>query len=260
MAGGGELGAAFRSLAEDAAQAGENIGKSVSRFYDDTAERADASADTVMAAEDANTRAAEAVRPKEPAIPAGSDPGTGPAGGSGAVRDNPVARMLRGEPPRKYSTTKPLLDEYRGEEIPGNSIWPFGSAVEYLDESDREDFKLTVKDGKLYDADGELFDTSDARSLHSKDDPRAIFVMDHDGNIYASKSHSEGEFHHSSFLAGGDVAGAGELKVSNGELKLLSDKSGHYRPTLDMTRQVAQELQSRGVPLDDVDAQLWAKS
>lgn len=46
MAGGGELAAVFRSLAEDAAQAGENIGKSMSRFFEDTAERADASVDT----------------------------------------------------------------------------------------------------------------------------------------------------------------------------------------------------------------------
>lgn len=256
MAGGGAVSAVFRKLAQDVAQAGENIGKSISRFFEDTADRADDSVATTMAAEEANVRAANAIRPKAPDLPAGSDPGAGPAEGSG---DNPVARMLRGETPPKYSITKSLLPKYKGEEIPGNSVWP-GKTVQYLSESQRARFKLTVSDGKLYDARGRLFDTSDAQSLHTEDDPRAIFVMDHDGNIYASKSHVVGEFHHSSFLAGGDVAGAGELKVSNGILKLVSDGSGHYQPTLDMTRQVARELQSRGVPLDDVDVQLWAKS
>lgn len=153
----------------------------------------------------------------------------------------------------KWSITKSLLDRYRGEDV-HDWVWP-GSAVEYLDEPGRAAFRLTVKDGKLYDANGGLFDTSGARSLHSRD-PRAIFVMDEDGSIYAATRHVLGEFHHSSFLSGGDVAGAGELKVSNGDLKLISNKSTHYCPTRDMTLQVAKELQSRGLPLDDVDVEI----
>lgn len=43
MTGGGGLPAVFRSLADDAAEAGGKIGTSVSRFLDDTADRADAS-------------------------------------------------------------------------------------------------------------------------------------------------------------------------------------------------------------------------
>jgi hypothetical protein len=40
-------------------------------------------------------------------------------------------------------------------------------------------------------------------------------------------------FHHSSFLAGGDVIGAGEWIVEQGKLKKISANSGHYRPTID---------------------------
>lgn len=92
MADGGEIAAAFRGLAESAAQAGEDIGRSLERFYTDTAERADDSVRTVLAAEEENTRAANAIR---------TDAGTGPDSGgtgdppsSGASR---LARMLNGE-------------------------------------------------------------------------------------------------------------------------------------------------------------------
>lgn len=85
---GGELAATFRALAEDAAQAGENIGKAMGRFFDDTAEREDASVATHMAAEEANTRAANAIRPEAENL--------GSSGGGGSDR---IARMLRGENP-----------------------------------------------------------------------------------------------------------------------------------------------------------------
>jgi len=50
----------------------------------------------------------------------------------------------------------------------------------------------------------------------------------------------------------GDVAGAGELQVSNGELQFFSDQSGHYAPSWEMTQQVMAELRSHGVPIDQV--------
>jgi hypothetical protein len=153
----------------------------------------------------------------------------------------------------KWGITKSLLDRFRGEEV-HDQVWA-GSAVRYLDESERAGFRLTVRDGRLYDAGGRLFDTSGAATLHSADS-RAIFVMDPGGGLYASTRHSLGKFHHSSFLSGGDVAGAGELKVSGGDLKLISNKSTHYCPGRDMTLQVAKELRSRGVPLDDVDIEI----
>ena len=78
MAGGGELSAAFRALAHDAAQAGEDIGKSMSRFFEDTADRADQSVTTTLAADAENARALNAIRPKS------EDPL--PEGGSGGSR------------------------------------------------------------------------------------------------------------------------------------------------------------------------------
>lgn len=56
----------------------------------------------------------------------------------------------------------------------------------------------------------------------------------------------------------GDDGAAGELKVSNGEPQLISDQSGHYRPTQGMTAQVVQQLRSQGVPIDDNQINMMA--
>jgi hypothetical protein len=85
---------------------------------------------------------------------------------------------------------------------------------------------MEFKDGKIYDANGRLFDTSTASTAHSGGG-NAIFVMDANGNTFASKTQIVGEFHHSSLAAGQPVAAAGELRVEQGVLKAITDKSGH---------------------------------
>lgn len=79
----------------------------------------------------------------------------------------------------------------------------------------------------------------------------SIFVMDSAGNLYAG-AHKVGLFHHSSLLAGGDVAGAGEINVQDGQVKQVSNKSGHYKPLHDHAFQVLDELASRSVDLTQV--------
>jgi hypothetical protein len=80
----------------------------------------------------------------------------------------------------------------------------------------------------------------------------AIYVMDSAGRLYASQ-HKVGLFHHSSFLAGADVAGAGEMNVVGGVLKVITNKSGHYAPTKQEMAQVLEELEGRGVNLSQVE-------
>jgi len=166
----------------------------------------------------------------------------------GRTREEPPApapKPPRPVPVKPALKTKPMLDAYKGEELPGNSVWG-GSRVKYLTDAERAAYKLDFKDGKIYDANGRLFDTSAASSAHSGGG-NAIFVMDANGQIYASKTQVVGEFHHSSLAAGQPVAAAGELRVEQGVLKGISDKSGHYRPTSDMTDQALNVLESRGI-------------
>lgn len=129
--------------------------------------------------------------------------------------------------------------------------------VTYLTASELEETRVVVRDGKLYDSTGAPFDTGRGTSVWAGGDTRAIFVMDRYGNIYASNDHAVGRFHHSSFLGGKPVAGAGELKVEDGVLKLISDKSGHYRPPPECMRRVVAALKAAGVDVDGVEFDTW---
>jgi hypothetical protein len=144
-----------------------------------------------------------------------------------------------------------MLPQYAGEDVAGNEIWS-GNAVRYLTEAERSEFRLTFREGLICDARGELFDTSNAETVFSGTG-RAIFVMDADGNFFASKAQSIGAFHHSSFVAGGSVAAAGEIEVAQGMLVVISDKSGHYRPSQSYTYQAIERLKENNISLNGAD-------
>ncbi len=146
---------------------------------------------------------------------------------------------------------------YAGENLPDNDVWP-GSQVKYLSEVERQAFEIRIHNGKLYRADGSPLDTSDASNVFLGAGS-AIFVMDENGTFYASKQQKVGEFHHSSLLAGKPVAAAGEIGVITGELMLLSDRSGHYRPSQEFTRQALGALAGAGVDLSNVNMLLTVK-
>jgi hypothetical protein len=156
-----------------------------------------------------------------------------------------------------YQVT-PMHPTFVGEHLPGNAIWS-GSPVKYLDTNEREAFKLSFRFGRIIDAEGKVFDTTSSRTLLSNF-RRAIFVMDQDGNFFASKFHSVGRFHHSSFLAGAPVAAAGEIEVRKGELVTISDRSGHYLPGRRFTMQALDALQKCGVAIAKVKQDLIAGS
>lgn len=131
------------------------------------------------------------------------------------------------------------------------------SAVMYLKEDTRNELKLTIQDGKLYrkvppppnikaPSQYVLFDTARAGTAFTGAS-MAIYVMDMEGDFYVH-SHKVGEFHHSSFFAGKPVACAGEMKVSHGVLKRISNKSGHYKPTAAHFLQALERLRKAKVP------------
>lgn len=132
---------------------------------------------------------------------------------------------------------------YAGEEF-GTK---FGTSVKYLDEIERTAYQVTIHNGRLYSADGSLFDTRRGASVFKGGSGSAIFVMDHKGNLYLSNHQTVGKFHHSSFLAGAPVAAAGEMVVHDGEIKSISRRSGHYKPTVEQLNQCANHLKAQGV-------------
>jgi hypothetical protein len=165
----------------------------------------------------------------------------------GKVADDawPPPKLEGGEP----MPTKPVNSQYQGENLPGNNVWP-GQQVTYLDDAGREAYRVVPRDGKLVDVNGNPFDSAAGASAHSGAG-KAIYVMDEQGNVYASNYHGVGEFHHSSFMGGKPVSGAGELEVRNGEVIGITDRSGHYTPTQSMTRQTVERLRQQGIPIRD---------
>jgi hypothetical protein len=140
--------------------------------------------------------------------------------------------------------------QFAGEHLPGNGVWR-GQQVTYLDDAARAERQLFVRDGLIYDAEGNLFDTATA-STHFSGEGRAIFVMDQEGNIFASTYQRVGEFHHSSLAGGQPVTGAGELVVENGQLTLITNHSGHYHPSAELNEQVLRNLEAQGVDVSAV--------
>ncbi|KAI6674126.1 hypothetical protein NL676_002032 [Syzygium grande] len=78
-----------------------------------------------------------------------------------------------------------------------------------------------------------------------------IFVVSPSHKLYAGEK-KKGEFHHSSFLAGGGAVSWGRLTVEQGILKSISARSGHYRPTADSLNRFLSFLKGKGVNLDEV--------
>ncbi len=158
---------------------------------------------------------------------------------------------------QKYKTT-PLLNEYVGENDPNNaSRWNSPMVCEYFDDEKLALHELNVKSGLIVEkATGLPFDTAGA-DTHWGD---AIFVMDPQGRIFASRTQLPFELHHSSLGQGKPVASAGEINVAQGKLLTSSNKSGHYAPSNDLNNQFFGELESRGMDsaeLDKVERSGW---
>ncbi|XP_076935213.1 IQ domain-containing protein IQM3-like [Bidens hawaiensis] len=95
--------------------------------------------------------------------------------------------------------------------------------IKYLGPQEREHYEYIIVEGKImHRQTGLLLDTNNGEKW--------IFVMSTSKRLYAGEK-KKGNFHHSSFLAGGATVAAGRLDVENGILKTVSPYSGHYRPT-----------------------------
>jgi len=127
--------------------------------------------------------------------------------------------------------------------------------VAYDNDLAQELTRVEIIGGKLYMAKSknpldkqELVDTAKMASYHSGPGV-AIYVMSKQRNLHIH-SHVIGGYHHSSLLHGAPVFGAGELKVNQGTIELLTNKSGHYAPKRESLYCVLSMLQNKKVPLE----------
>ncbi|MCK6598588.1 MAG: hypothetical protein L6Q37_09515 [Bdellovibrionaceae bacterium] len=120
--------------------------------------------------------------------------------------------------------------------------------VYYLNKKERENSRLSFSKGRVYSADGKPVDTKGYKYS---------YVIDKNGQFYLFNYliKGKGKINHSSFLAGGEVAGAGEMIIHDGILKLITNASGHYSPELPFLTQAIELLQKENVDLTTVTAQ-----
>lgn len=117
----------------------------------------------------------------------------------------------------------------------------------YFLSSHREPYRVDVQAGLLVQLQSGGFHPLDTEAgLNGA----YIFVMTGDGRIYSGNKQEVQ--HHSSFLAGREVAAAGAWIVRGGRLTMITDLSGHYQTPTDYVEQVLTELKSRGVNLSTV--------
>ena len=114
--------------------------------------------------------------------------------------------------------------------------------------------KVAFRNGLLFDVGGKELDTSKMVTAFSGPG-KGIYALsatnDGLGGGLHVTSHSVGERHHSSLLAATQawIAGAGEIEVRRGAIQWISNKSGHYQPTLQHFLQVLHHLHKNQVQL-----------
>lgn len=124
--------------------------------------------------------------------------------------------------------------------------------VQYLSVAERKPFKVDIVDGKLMQG-GKLLP-----HLKQGADPNTeveyLYTMDPQGTLYVIPSTPmlTCKFHHSSFVAGGPVAGAGDIKIRQGKATFIDNCSGHYHPTDEIMDQVLSVLKQQNVKVDRV--------
>jgi len=94
-----------------------------------------------------------------------------------------------------------------------------------------------------------LFDT---QHLHGKNGQwhSAAYVWTTCGTLLAGE-HKENHLHHSSFVGGADIRCAGMIKVKRGKVEMISNNSGHYRPSVENLKEFAKWLHGRNVFYDE---------
>ncbi|MBE2282889.1 MAG: hypothetical protein IAE77_05450 [Prosthecobacter sp.] len=148
----------------------------------------------------------------------------------------------------------------QGQEPATDESWREGSATtQYMNEEQREEHRMHLRPGR--DATGA--ENMRLSGPEVKKGAEHIFAMDGEGQVFIKESQAatsqtdstgrQVHVHHSSFLAGEKVAGAGELIVDKqGFINEVSDRSGHYQPGEAESKQALDELEKQGVNMDNV--------
>jgi len=136
-------------------------------------------------------------------------------------------------PTQRFSNLATMRRHYEGETTLG---------VRYVAPEQRAQYAVSIKDGKLFDANSRPLDVVGACA-----------VMDATGQLYATEECNEWVFHHSSLVGGEPVAYAGDIYAVDGRLQYIDRRSGHYQTTTAQLNQAVRHLEEQGVHSRYVD-------
>jgi hypothetical protein len=123
------------------------------------------------------------------------------------------------------------------------------TSVAYLSDAERIEFEVEIHGGKVI-SHGSPLDS--LKYATSSKEPYAIYVISCDNKMYIGP-YDTARFHHSSFLSGAPVIGAGQIQTAaDGSILVISSKSGHYKPSAMQLLNTFQFLESKGVDLSTV--------
>lgn len=173
-----------------------------------------------------------------------------------------VPVLLGGHAIAAVLDTVALRDKYVGENercaqgqretlccIPGDGK---DRMVQYLSVEERKQYVLEFVEGKLIQGGRPL------PHLEQGADPNTeaeyLYSMDAQGVVYIKPASPAltCKFHHSSFVAGAPVAGAGQIKIRQGKATFIDNCSGHYRPSDELMDQVLSVLRQNNVEVERI--------
>lgn len=113
--------------------------------------------------------------------------------------------------------------------------------VEYFEKDKLEKCKITIKDGKLYTANGEPL-TTDEREF--------LFILSKNNQFYGC--YSDKHVKHTSLSLGASIRCGGAIQAKDGNLTSINLGSGHYFPSFVYLNKLVYYLKKEGVkiPMD----------
>ncbi len=153
---------------------------------------------------------------------------------------------------------KPLPDKYKNEQFQKDADGQVMHGGEFRGDSDRrtnyfdDDHQdnsalRTDEQGRLITPIGFAVDGS--RGYVVSQETGALHQFSASPNPSKSQDGYDLYDHHSSPIQGGSAAAAGEMELAKGVVRQVTDQSGHYRPTPEMTHQMVDRMQDQGVAM-----------
>jgi hypothetical protein len=149
------------------------------------------------------------------------------------------------------------LGRHADSNLSPSMVVAFVRGVAYLDAEARKKYALDIR-GSIWQR-RKLLSTESMRTVHSGIG-YAIWVAGGNPTTFYAGNHVKGQFHHSSFLSGGNVVCGGEMVVHNGKLKLLTGKTGHYQAGTSNFVNAIRLLQGMGVDPNSYRVLVWSKT